>query len=393
MKQITPVIKRTRVKTEKFEVCPHCRQEIREKEHYVDPENYVYHRPCQDKGPIDQIKPLSEDEFNKMMKGSGFLNQAAKPAETQRTAQVKNGIEKTAGGYPVKDTAGVISRNVAGKDYQFIWKGSIGLVKGDRSHDAVVAEKPSDMPDYLWFQVKDSIEDEAMKIAVKKTVDHLKQQQTVAKSSWLERAGLEKTAQPSEPEDRQLPAAAAKPHKGGKKSPKQNDQPIDEVLLADGLGAFLDVFVNYHTGKEGDLLTKWVVALCDDQKYSEVAKKLEQLHKLIGEVYKDVVDIASQDEMAMGKVAAVLAKIKTAQRMWTKDMWEETCGFYDSEQYVVSAIRQHLLSEEHRQEMFNRNVTISDVLNGRVEGEDAEEFTGRLFADWNAKLGWHQFGY
>lgn len=52
---ITPVKKTKRTETIEEEVCPHCDKVIGEKSIYVDKDWYVYHRPCQDKGPIDQI--------------------------------------------------------------------------------------------------------------------------------------------------------------------------------------------------------------------------------------------------------------------------------------------------------------------------------------------------
>ena len=57
MKKITPVIKKSRTNIEEYEICPHCEKEIMEKSTYVDEDNYVYHRPCLLKGPIDKIKP------------------------------------------------------------------------------------------------------------------------------------------------------------------------------------------------------------------------------------------------------------------------------------------------------------------------------------------------
>lgn len=33
------------------------------------------------------------------------------------------------------------------------------------------------------------------------------------------------------------------------------------------------------------------------------------------------------------------------------------------------------------------------VLNGRVSGEDAEMLVNRLFQEWNAILGWEEFGF
>lgn len=54
---------------EEYEVCPHCQQEIREKSTYIDGNNLVYHRGCEDKGPIDKLKPISESEIIKLLKG------------------------------------------------------------------------------------------------------------------------------------------------------------------------------------------------------------------------------------------------------------------------------------------------------------------------------------
>lgn len=69
MKKITPIIKKIRIIEQEYEICPHCREEIREKSIYVDSENYVYHSPCQDKGPIDKIKPLNKEEFKGLFGG------------------------------------------------------------------------------------------------------------------------------------------------------------------------------------------------------------------------------------------------------------------------------------------------------------------------------------
>ena len=63
MKKITKVIKKTRIKEEEYEICPHCNKEIMEKSSFIDEDNYVYHRPCYEKGPIDKIKPMSSEEL------------------------------------------------------------------------------------------------------------------------------------------------------------------------------------------------------------------------------------------------------------------------------------------------------------------------------------------
>ena len=71
MKNITPIIKKSRTKVENYEVCPHCLKEIGEKEIFMDPENYVYHRACFEKGPIDKIKPMSPEELCKALGWGG----------------------------------------------------------------------------------------------------------------------------------------------------------------------------------------------------------------------------------------------------------------------------------------------------------------------------------
>jgi len=74
-KEVTPVIKKTRTKEEEYEVCPHCMKEIGEKESFIDPDNYVYHSPCYEKGPIDKITPLSPEELSKVLGWGGFEEQ------------------------------------------------------------------------------------------------------------------------------------------------------------------------------------------------------------------------------------------------------------------------------------------------------------------------------
>jgi hypothetical protein len=92
-------------------------------------------------------------------------------------------------------------------------------------------------------------------------------------------------------------------------------KPIDDALLADGLGAFIDVFVNYHAGKEGDKLARWIMGLLQDPRFAEVAPLLEQFHKLPAEIYRRIVEIAKDEP----KVAAAIGRIKLAARAWGSD--------------------------------------------------------------------------
>ena len=87
-------------------------------------------------------------------------------------------------------------------------------------------------------------------------------------------------------------------------------KPVDPELFANGLGAFLDVFVNYASGKEGGLLAKWIVAVHQDPRFTAVAPKLQRFHELMGEIYKDIVEIAKQDNETGRKVASALKKMQ-----------------------------------------------------------------------------------
>lgn len=75
----------------------------------------------------------------------------------------------------------------------------------------------------------------------------------------------------------------------------------------------------------------------------------------------------------------------------TEEEWIDL-GVGESEHYLVKAICQNLLTEAQRAEMFRRDTSIEDVLNGRTEGEHSE-FVQELFNAWNQTLGWKEFGY
>ena len=75
----------------------------------------------------------------------------------------------------------------------------------------------------------------------------------------------------------------------------------------------------------------------------------------------------------------------------TKEQWKEECGFYDSEEYLVSAIRRILLTDEQRDRLHRLNVSIEDLLNGRYPFDQSENIQRWFFDPWNAKLGWEEF--
>jgi len=64
----------------------------------------------------------------------------------------------------------------------------------------------------------------------------------------------------------------------------------------------------------------------------------------------------------------------------------------DNEAELVNAIRTHLLSKTQRQQLFDANISVEDILNGRFE-ERYSTLIDALFTDWNEKLGRRQFHF
>jgi len=376
-------------------VCPHCQEEIREKSIFIDSDNYVYHRGCQDKGPIDRIKPVSSEEFIKRFqpikeqsKQAAYKQAQRQPIVLQSKAQDNHGNTfiatlswvdkqplsntpvpakpmitfsdesgKTAGKWsyylssikndgllldmgqnwyitglnkivqeaqaiidndssPItseqtkqfkknaqtmpEKRSGVLDKNLSGVDYSIRWEATF-----DQQLINVEVYKPDNMPDYLWFQVKGALKKDAEDAAremmqktemIKSEFDNEDQVQ----DNWLSRASAHLNNQGKI-------VLAAK-----KKTVKPKKKTIDDDLLADGLGAFLDVFINYHGGPEGGKLAKWVIAVCQDPRFSDIALKLEQFHKLMGEIYMGILAIAKQNDETGAKVASILKNIKTS---------------------------------------------------------------------------------
>ena len=69
------------------------------------------------------------------------------------------------------------------------------------------------------------------------------------------------------------------------------------------------------------------------------------------------------------------------------------CGQFDEEYYLVEAIEMYLLTEEQRKRMFDANLTIEKILNGRFVSSDVGNVVQNILDEWNAKLGWKHFGF
>jgi hypothetical protein len=57
----------------------------------------------------------------------------------------------------------------------------------------------------------------------------------------------------------------------------------------------------------------------------------------------------------------------------------------DDEHYQVARIKAHLLTVAQKQYLYEHNVSIEDMLNGRIEGDVSPYMD--MFRDWNTKLG------
>ncbi len=63
----------------------------------------------------------------------------------------------------------------------------------------------------------------------------------------------------------------------------------------------------------------------------------------------------------------------------------------DSEEQTIRFIRKHLLTTQQSRQLYDRNLTVADLVNGRVEGDQTIYAT--MFDAWNGKLGKKYFGF
>lgn len=65
---------------------------------------------------------------------------------------------------------------------------------------------------------------------------------------------------------------------------------------------------------------------------------------------------------------------------------------YHREEDAVRFIKTHLLTREQKLYLFEQDLDVYDLLNGRITGEQ-EAAVEKMFVDWNEKLGHHMFGF
>lgn len=74
----------------------------------------------------------------------------------------------------------------------------------------------------------------------------------------------------------------------------------------------------------------------------------------------------------------------------TQDQWQRFFKNEDSEERVVAAIENHLLSEQQEIWLRNNSLTVQDLLNGRYYLEQ-EAKVHAMFEAWNVEIGMRHF--
>lgn len=75
------------------------------------------------------------------------------------------------------------------------------------------------------------------------------------------------------------------------------------------------------------------------------------------------------------------------------NLWKLANEAIDNEPQAIGLIKKHILTEPQRQLLFEHNMSIEDMLNGRIAGEERQAVEATIYAEWNTKLGYQAFGY
>jgi hypothetical protein len=73
------------------------------------------------------------------------------------------------------------------------------------------------------------------------------------------------------------------------------------------------------------------------------------------------------------------------------DFWIN--GEFYEERYLIEAIRKYLLTGDQYDELRKRNMSVEDILNGRIEGVENINYKYEIFRQWNRELGIDVFGF
>lgn len=66
-------------------------------------------------------------------------------------------------------------------------------------------------------------------------------------------------------------------------------------------------------------------------------------------------------------------------------------GEFSEEHYLVDAIKRHLLTDDQCDQLCSARISIEDMLNGRISGDN--KLVETIFINWNEQLGFECFAY
>lgn len=73
-----------------------------------------------------------------------------------------------------------------------------------------------------------------------------------------------------------------------------------------------------------------------------------------------------------------------------KEEWKKECGYSECEQYIITAIHKHLLTDKQKEYLSKNNISVETMLNGKYPYK-LHIVINKIFKEWNKKLGWNEF--
>lgn len=103
-----------------------------------------------------------------------------------------------------------------------------------------------------------------------------------------------------------------------------------------------------------------------------------------------------EQEKKLKKQLASVPTIDLDELLNGTPSWEKVQKFFleeefDDEPYLISAIKKHLITAEQKEKLNQLDLSIADCLNGRYTGRQEQEIN-QIYASWNEKLGFQNFG-
>jgi hypothetical protein len=163
-----------------------------------------------------------------------------------------------------------------------------------------------------------------------------------------------------------------------------------------------DITHEFHAKQRGGCYWIWPESFDHDKTYKKV-KTVGDVCKMVRQGYEKQAKYDRTRNANRDQKAALKAKLENVGLtdldglLCGKLPWEQVQKFFlegefHDEHYLVTAIRKFLLTPEQKALMAKHDMSIEDMLNGRTNGRQSQVVT-RIYHEWNAKLGFHDFGF